>query len=570
MAHDTSRSPDYALPAAGGEPRNFIEEIIEEHNRTGRFGGEVHTRFPPEPNGYLHIGHAKAICLNFGLARKYGGTCNLRFDDTNPEKEEQEYVDAIMEDVRWLGFQWDRLCYASDYFEQMYQYAEELVRKGLAYVDDLSEEEIREYRGTVTEPGRPSPYRDRTPEENLDLLRRMRAGEFADGEKVLRAKIDMASPNMLLRDPLMYRIRHATHQRTGDAWCLYPMYDWAHGLEDSIEGITHSICTLEFEVHRPLYDWFLDQLDGAHHPQQIEFARLNLTHTLMSKRKLLQLVEEGIVDGWDDPRMPTLSGLRRRGYTPSAIRAFCDRIGVAKRDSVVDVQLLEHCLREELNLTARRVMAVLDPLKVVITNYPEGQVEMVTCVNNPENEADGTREVPFSRELWIERGDFLEDPPRKWFRLAPGREVRLKHAYYITCEEVVRDDSGRIVELRCRYDPESRGGSTPDGRKVRGTLHWVSVPHAVEAEVRLYDHLFSDPHPAEREDFHEALNPDSLKVLRGCKLEPSLAEARPGDRLQFMRHGYFCVDSRDSRPGAPVFNRTVSLKDSWAKLQKKG
>ena len=565
---EISRDKQYVSP--NGEPRNFIEEIIEEHNRTGRFGGEVHTRFPPEPNGYLHIGHAKAICLNFGLARKYGGTCNLRFDDTNPEKEEQEYVDAIMEDVRWLGFQWDRLCYASDYFEQMYQYAEELVRKGLAYVDDLSEEEIREYRGTVTEPGRPSPYRDRTPEENLDLLRRMRAGEFADGEKVLRAKIDMASPNMLLRDPLMYRIRHATHQRTGDAWCLYPMYDWAHGLEDSIEGITHSICTLEFEVHRPLYDWFLDQLDGVHHPQQIEFARLNLTHTVMSKRKLLQLVQEGIVDGWDDPRMPTLSGLRRRGYTPSAIRTFCDRIGVAKRDSVVDIQLLEHCLREELNLTARRVMAVLDPVKLVITNYPEGREEMVTCVNNPENPDDGTREVPFSRELWIERGDFMEDPPRKWFRLAPGREVRLKHAYYVTCEDVVRDGAGRITELHCRYDPESRGGSTPDGRKVRGTLHWVSAPHAVDAEVRLYDHLFSDPYPGEREDFHEALNPESLQVLRGCKVEPSLADARPGDRLQFMRHGYFCVDSRDSRPGAPVFNRTVSLKDSWAKLQKKG
>ena len=559
----------------GVEPsaRNFIREIIDADNASGKHDGRVHTRFPPEPNGYLHIGHAKSILLNSGLAQRYGGKFNLRFDDTNPEKEETEYVDSIIEDVRWLGADWeDRLFYASDYFPQMYEYAEQLVVAGKAYVDHQTGEEIRLTRGTVTEPGTPSPYRDRTPDENLDLLRRMRAGEFADGECVLRAKIDMASPNMLLRDPLIYRIRHAEHHRTGNDWCIYPMYDWAHGLEDSIEGITHSICTLEFEVHRPLYDWFLEQLD-VFHPQQIEFARLKLTYTLMSKRKLLQLVESGTVSGWDDPRMPTICALRRRGYTSSAIREFCDRIGVAKRDSVVDVQLLEHCLREERNLTARRVMAVLDPLKVVITNYPEDRTEEVECLNNPENADDGTRMAPFSRELWIERGDFMEDPPRKFFRLGPGREVRLKHAYYITCDEAVKDADGKIVELRCSYDPESRGGSTPDGRKVKGTLHWVSAPHAVDAEVRLYDHLFTHPAPGadpDCEDFTDCLNPDSLVVKTGCKLEPSLAEAGSGDSLQFMRHGYFCPDSVDSAPGRPVFNRTVSLKDSWARIQKKG
>ena len=556
-------------PLQSVESNNFIETIIEADNKSGRWDSRVHTRFPPEPNGYLHIGHAKSICLNMGLARKYGGKFNLRFDDTNPTTEDTEYVDSIQADARWLGADWeDRLFFASDYFEQMYVYAEDLVNKGLAYVDDQNGEEIRENRGTVKTPGVNSPFLDRSVEENLDLLRRMRAGEFPDGAKVLRAKIDMAAPNMLLRDPLIYRIRHAHHHRTGDQWCIYPMYDWAHGTEDSLEGITHSVCTLEFEVHRPLYDWFLDKLE-VYHPQQIEFARLNLTYTLMSKRKLLKLVQDGHVSGWDDPRMPTLSGLRRRGYTASAIRGFCDRIGVARRDSVVDVQLLEHCLREEMNLTARRVMAVLDPLKVVITNYPEGQVENIECQNNPENEADGTRMVPFSRELWIERDDFLEDPPRKFFRLGPGREVRLKHAYYVTCDEAVKDDDGNIVELRCTYDPDSRGGSTPDGRRVKGTLQWVSVTHGVDAEVRLYDHLFSDPNPGDAEDVTTVLNPDSLVVKTGCKLEPELGAAKPGDSFQFMRHGYFSADSEDSTPERPVFNRTVSLKDSWAKIQQK-
>ena len=548
---------------------NFIEEIVIEDNATGKWEGRVHTRFPPEPNGYLHIGHAKSILLNYGLAEKFGGLFNLRFDDTNPTREEQEYVDSITEDVRWLGADWeDRLFFASDYFERMYDYAEQLVKAGKAYVDDQDDERIKATRGTVTEPGVDSPFRDRDAEENLDLLRRMRAGEFADGEKVLRAKIDMAAPNMLLRDPLIYRIRHATHHRTGDDWCIYPMYDWAHGLEDSIERITHSVCTLEFEVHRPLYDWFLEAL-GTYRPQQIEFARLNLTHTLMSKRKLLRLVEDGVVDGWDDPRMPTICGLRRRGYTPASISDFCERIGVAKANSTVDIQLLEHCLREELNLSTRRVMAVLDPLKLVITNYPQRQVEEFDCVNNPEREADGTRPVPFSRELWIERDDFLEDPPRKFFRLAPGREVRLKHAYYVTCDEVVKDGDGKVTELRCSHDPESRGGSTPDGRKVRGTLHWVSAAHAVDGEVRLYDHLFGDPHPGAGAEGKDELNPASLVVRRGCKLEPGLAGAEAGFRCQFMRHGYFCVDSRDTRAGAPVFNRTVSLKDSWARQQAK-
>jgi glutaminyl-tRNA synthetase len=545
---------------------DFIREIIAEDERTGKHDGRVHTRFPPEPNGYLHIGHAKSICLNFGIAEeRENALYNLRFDDTNPTKEDQEYVDSIQEDVRWLGFDWeDRLYFASDYFEQMYDFAVQLINDGKAYVDDQSGEQIRENRGTVTTPGVDSEFRDRSVDENLDQLAKMRAGEFADGEKVLRAKIDMSHDNMLMRDPLIYRIRHAEHHRTGNDWCIYPMYDWAHGLEDSLEGITHSICTLEFEVHRPVYDWFLDQLD-IFHPQQIEFARLNLTYTIMSKRKLLQLVEEGKVSGWDDPRMPTLSGMRRLGYTPSSIRTFCDKIGIAKRDSIVDLALLQHCLRDELNKSAKRVMAVLDPLKVTITNYPEGQTEEVECVNNPENEADGTRMVPFSREIYIERTDFLEDPPRKFFRLGPGREVRLKHAYYITCDEAIKDDDGNIVELLCSYDPESRGGQSPDGRRVKGTLQWVSVEHGVDAEIRLYDNLFSNENPEEGGSFMDNLNPDSLTVLNNCKLEPSLADAKPGEPIQFMRHGYFCVDSVED---SLVFNRTVSLKDSWARMQK--
>jgi len=545
---------------------DFIRDIIAEDEKTGKHDGRVHTRFPPEPNGYLHIGHAKSICLNFGIAEeRENALYNLRFDDTNPTKEDQEYVDSIQEDVRWLGFDWeDRLYFASDYFEQMYDFAVQLVKDGKAYVDDQSGEQIRGNRGTVTTPGVDSPFRNRPVEENLDQLARMRAGEFADGEKVLRAKIDMSHDNMLMRDPLIYRIRHAEHHRTGNDWCIYPMYDWAHGLEDSLERITHSICTLEFEVHRPVYDWFLEQLN-VFHPQQIEFARLNLTYTIMSKRKLLQLVEEGKVSGWDDPRMPTLSGMRRLGYTPSSIRTFCDKIGVAKRDSVVDLALLQHCLRDELNKSAKRVMAVLDPLKVTITNYPEGQTEDVECVNNPENEADGTRMVPFSREIYIERSDFLEDPPRKFFRLGPGREVRLKHAYYITCDEAIKDKDGNIVELLCSYDPESRGGQSPDGRRVKGTLQWVSVEHGVDAEVRLYDNLFSNENPEDGGSFMSNLNPDSLTVLNNCKLEPSLADAKPGDPIQFMRHGYFCLDSVED---SLVFNRTVSLKDSWARMQK--
>ncbi len=550
---------------------NFIKKIIDEHNRTGRFGGKVITRFPPEPNGYLHIGHAKSICLNFGLAQDYGGKTNLRFDDTNPVKEEAEYVRAIMEDVRWLGFEWDNLFYASDYFEKLYEFAVKLIKKGKAYVDDLSAEEIRAYRGTLTEPGKESPYRNRSVAENLDLFARMRDGEFPDGAKVLRAKIDMASPNLNLRDPVMYRILHARHHRTGDTWCIYPMYDFAHGQSDSIEGITHSICTLEFEDHRPLYDWFLDELE-IHHPQQIEFARLNLTYTLMSKRKLLKLVKEGYVRGWDDPRMPTLAGLRRRGYTPEAIRDFSDRIGVAKKDSTVDVALLEHCLRDDLNKRAPRVMAVLRPLKLVIDNYPEGQIEMLDAVNNPEDESAGTRQVPFSRELFIEQTDFVEVPPnRKYFRLAPGKEVRLKHAYYVTCTDVVKDDAGNVLEVHCTYDPASRGGWTDDGRKVKGTLHWVSAAHAIPAEVRLYDHLFASPTPEiapEGKDFTANLNPNSLEVLEDCMVEPSLANAAPGTRYQFLRHGYFIVDP-DTKNGKLVFNRTVSLKDTWAKIQRK-
>ena len=549
---------------------HFIRTIIEEDVQNNKNDGRVHTRFPPEPNGYLHIGHAKSIYLNFGLAQDFNGKCNLRFDDTNPTKEEQEYVDSIIEDVHWLGYDWeDRLFYASDHFDTLYEWAVELIKKGLAYVDDQSAEEIRATRGTLKEPGSNSPYRERSVEENLDLFERMRAGEFKDGEKVLRAKIDMASPNLNMRDPVMYRILHERHHRTGDKWCIYPMYDWAHGQCDSIEGITHSICTLEFEAHRPLYDWFLDQL-GVHHPQQIEFARLELTYTILSKRKLLQLVNDGHVSGWDDPRMPTLSGMRRRGYTPAAIRNFCDRIGVAKSNSVVDVAMLEHAVREDLNKTAQRVMAVLDPLRVVIENYPEGQTEEVEAINNPEDESMGKRKLPFSRVVYVERSDFREEAPKKWFRLAPGKEVRLKYAYYITCREVVRDASGEVIELRCTYDPESRGGWTTDGRKVRGTLHWVSAEHAFEAEVRLYDRLFTVPEPdADKEKpFTDYLNPHSLDILNGCKLEPSLARAKPGERFQFERQGYFCVDSKDSRTGKPVFNRTVPLRDSWAKIEK--
>jgi glutaminyl-tRNA synthetase len=551
---------------------NFIRRIIEEDLETNKYDGRVMTRFPPEPNGYLHIGHAKSICLNFGLAAEYGGLCNLRFDDTNPTKEEVEYVESIKADVRWLGLDWnDRLYFASDYFEQLYQYAVQLIKKGKAYVDSLSAEEIKEYRGTLTEPGKESPYRDRPLEESLELFERMRVGEFEDGSLVLRAKIDMASGNLNMRDPVMYRILHAEHHRTGDSWCIYPMYDWAHGLSDSIEGITHSICTLEFEDHRPLYDWFLDQLD-VYHPQQIEFARLNLTHTVMSKRKLLRLVEEGHVGGWDDPRMPTISGLRRRGYTPESIREFAERIGVARKDSTVDIKLPEYCIREDLNKQSPRVMAVLRPLRVVIDTYPEDKVEELEAINNPEDPTMGTRLVPFSRVLYIEREDFREDPPKKWFRLAPCREVRLRYGYYITCVDVIKDDkSGEVVELRCTYDPETRGGWSPDGRKVRGTLHWVSAGHALEAEVRLYDHLFVNADPEDEEhgsDFRANLNPNSLETLKSCRVEPILAGAVPESRYQFERLGYFCVDP-DSSDELLVFNRTVTLRDTWAKIEKK-
>jgi glutaminyl-tRNA synthetase len=550
---------------------DFIRAIITEDITNNKNGGRVHTRFPPEPNGYLHIGHAKSICLNFGLARQYGGLCNLRFDDTNPTKEESHYVESIQKDVRWLGFDWeDRLFYASDYYDQLHEFALKLIRDGKAYVDDLSADEIREYRGTLTEPGTPSPYRDRPVEENLDLFGRMRAGEFPDGSRVLRAKIDMASGNVNLRDPVLYRILRATHHRTGDKWCIYPMYDWAHGQSDSIEGITHSICTLEFEDHRPLYDWFIEQL-GIHHPQQIEFAPLNLSYTVLSKRKLLQLVKEKHIGGWDDPRMPTISGLRRRGYTPSAIRNFCDRIGVAKRDSTVDVALLEHCLREDLNKSSARVMGVLRPLKVVIDNYPKGQVEELEAVNNPEDPSAGIRKVPFSRELFIEREDFMEDPPKKFYRLSPGREVRLRYAYFITCTDVIKNADGEIVELHCTYDPATRGGDSPDGRKVKATMHWVSAAHAREVEVRLYDYLFTKEDPlavADGENWLDNLNPGSLEVVAGCRVEPALAVAKAGDRFQFERLGYFCVDP-DSTPGKLVFNRTVTLRDTWAKIQQK-
>lgn len=551
--------------------KDFIRSIIDEDNARGKFGGRVHTRFPPEPNGYLHIGHAKSICLNFGIAEEYNGLCNLRFDDTNPTKEDVEYVESIQEDIRWLGFDWgDRLYYASDYFEQMYQYALQLIEKGKAFVCDLTAEEMREYRGTLTEPGRNSPYRERSVAENLDLFRRMRAGEFPDGSRTLRAKIDMASPNMNLRDPIIYRILHESHHNTGDQWCIYPMYDFAHGIEDSIEGITHSICTLEFEDHRPLYDWFLDEL-GIYHPQQIEFARLNLNYTVMSKRKFIKLVQEGHVAGWDDPRMVTISGIRRRGYTPSSIRKFAERIGVAKNNSVIDMGLLEHTLRDELNETAPRVMAVLRPLKVVIDNYPEGRTEHFEVQDFPHDASrNEMRTVPFCREIFIEEDDFMEEPPKKFFRLAPGQEVRLMGAYYITCQDVVKDAAGKVVELHCTYDPDSRGGQSPDGRKVRGTLHWVSAAHGLPAEVRLYDKLFLTENPNNvpaGEDFTVHLNPDSLEVLTGCVVEPGLASATLEDRFQFIRHGYFCLDSVDSRPDALVFNRTVSLRDTWAKMQ---
>ena len=548
-------------------PLDFIRTIVAADRAAGKHDGRVATRFPPEPNGYLHIGHAKSICLNFGIAAEYDGICNVRFDDTNPTTEDVEYVEAIKADVRWLGFDWDdRLHYASDYFERLYDYAVTLIDRGKAYVDDLDAEQIREYRGTLTVPGRESPHRDRPVEENLDLFARMRAGEFADGSKVLRAKIDMASGNMNMRDPTLYRVRHARHHRTGDAWCVYPMYDFTHALSDSIEGITHSLCTLEFEDHRPLYDWVLDETEVPCHPQQIEFARLNLSYTMLSKRKLLTLVKDAHVGGWDDPRMPTLVGMRRRGYPAAAIRLFCSRIGMAKRENVVDVGALEHAVREELNRTAPRVMGVLRPLKVIIQNYPDGQVEEVDLINNPEDPSAGTRKAPFSRTLYLERDDFREDPPKKFFRLAPGREVRLRCAYFITCVGVVKDErTGEIVELRCTYDPATRGGSAPDGRKVKATVHWVSAAHALEAEVRLYDRLFVDEHPGERRDFLESLNPGSLEVVDGCRVEPSLAAAPAGTRYQFERLGYFCVDP-DSRDRRLVFNRTVSLRDAWAKI----
>lgn len=549
---------------------DFVRQIVADDLKTGKWDGRVVTRFPPEPNGYLHIGHAKSICLNFGIAAEFGGMCNLRFDDTNPVKEEQEYIDSIIADVRWLGWDWqDRLYYASDYFGQMYECALQLIKKGSAYVDDSTADQIREQRGTLTQPGKENEYRNRSIEENLDLFERMKAGEFPDGSRVLRAKIDMAHPNLNMRDPVMYRILHASHPRTGDKWCIYPMYDWAHGLEDSIEKVTHSICTLEFENHRPLYDWFLDEL-GIYHPQQIEFARLNLTYTVMSKRRLLELVREKLVSGWDDPRMPTIQGLRRRGYSPEAIQNFCKTIGVNKFNSTVDVALLDHCLREDLNQTSPRVMAVLRPVKVVITNYPEGQTEELDAVNNPEDQDAGTRKVPFSRELYIEREDFMEEPPKKFYRLAPGREIRLRYAYFVKCTDCIKDKDGSIIELHCTYDPATRGGDAPDGRKPKSTLHWVSANHALDAEVRLYDYLFTKDNPDQAEegkDFKSNINPDSLEVLTGCKVEPSLAKAKPLDRFQFERMGYFCVDP-DTTQGRLIFNRTVGLRDTWGKIQK--
>jgi glutaminyl-tRNA synthetase len=567
MNPETPTQPGAEAPAA---PSNFIRDIILDDLKTGKFGGRVHTRFPPEPNGYLHIGHAKSIWLNFGLAAEFDGKTNLRFDDTNPEKEETEYVESIMDTVRWLGFDWEnRLFYASDYFPQLYQWAIQLIKAGKAYVCDLNAEEVRQYRGTLTEPGRPSPYRDRSVEENLDLFARMKAGEFPDGSRTLRARIDMSSPNLNMRDPVMYRILHAEHHRTGNEWCIYPMYDFAHGQSDSIEGITHSICTLEFEDHRPLYDWYVEQL-GIYHPQQIEFDRLNLTYTMMSKRKLLQLVQEGHVRGWDDPRMPTLSGIRRRGYTPEAIRNFCRAIGVSKTTGIIELGLLEHHVREDLNKRAIRVMAVLRPLRVVIDNYPEGQVEELEAVNNPEDASAGTRKVPFSRVLYIEQDDFREDPPKQYFRLSPGREVRLRYGYFVTCTGVVKTEQGEVVEIHCTYDPATRGGNAPDGRKVKSTIHWVSAAHAVDAEVRLYENLFTSANPndvAEGQTYRANLNPNSLEVAI-AKVEPSLAQAAPGTRYQFERLGYFCVDP-DSTPGKPVFNRTIGLRDTWAKIEKR-
>ena len=558
-------------------PLDFIRAAVEEHNRTGRFGGRVCTRFPPEPNGYLHIGHAKAIGIDFGIAQEYGGQCNLRFDDTNPVKEETEFVDAIMESIRWLGWDWgDRLFFASDYFQQLYEWAQVLIRKGKAYVCDLTAEQVREYRGTLTEPGTNSPWRDRSVQENLDLFERMKNGEFPDGARTLRAKIDMAHPNFNMRDPVMYRILHAEHHRTGNTWCIYPMYDWAHGQSDSIEGVTHSLCDLAYEDHRPLYEWFCNEL-GIYCPQQIEFAKLELTYTVLSKRNLRRMVNEGLVSGWDDPRFPTLVGLRRRGYTPEAINDFMNRVGVSKANTVVEIQLLEHCVREDLNKRAMRVMAVLNPVKVVIENWPAGadgrpSVEWVEAVNNPEDESAGTRQIPFSGELYVEAEDYREDAAKGWFRLGPGREVRLKHGYYIKCREAIKDAAGSVIELRCTYDPESGRGTTPDGRIVKGTLHWVSAAHAVDAEVRLYDYLYTKADPSDApagQDFTANLNPNSLTVLTGCKVEPLLAESKPGDRFQFLRTGYFCADP-DSTPGRPVFNRTVGLRDTWAKVEKKG
>jgi glutaminyl-tRNA synthetase len=553
-------------------PPNFIKYIIDEDLKAGKNDGRVHTRFPPEPNGYLHIGHAKSICLNFGLAEEYNGLCNLRFDDTDPAKEEVEYVESIKQDVRWLGYDWeDRLFHASDYFEQLFEYAVQLIKKGKAYVDSLSPDQIREYRGTLTQPGKNSPFRERSIEENLVLFERMRAGEYDEGEHVLRAKIDMASPNMLMRDPTLYRVKKVPHYRTGGMWVIYPMYDFTHCLSDSIEGITHSVCTLEFEINRELYDWILDQLE-VYHPQQIEFARLNLNYTVLSKRKLIRLVEEGHVTSWDDPRMPTISGLRRRGYTPESIRNFCERIGVAKADSMVDIALLEYCIREQLNKIAPRVMGVLRPLKVIIDNYPEGQVDELDAINNPEDPDMGTRKIPFSRELYIEQDDFMEEPPKKFFRLAPGREVRLRYAYFITCVDVIKDPAtGEVTALHCTYDPQTRGGDAPDGRKVKGTLHWVSAAHALKARVNLYEHLFVKENPnavEEGKDFTDYLNPNSLEILTNCMVEPGLADARPGNRYQFERMGYFSIDSKDNTPESLVFNRIVTLRDTWAKILK--
>jgi glutaminyl-tRNA synthetase len=559
------------VPEAQAKPSNFIRDIILEDLKTDKFQGRVQTRFPPEPNGYLHIGHAKAICLDFGLADEFNGHTNLRFDDTNPSKEETEYVDSIMADVKWLGFHWDGLFYASDYFGQLYEWAVKLIRDGKAYVDDLSADEIREYRGTLTKPGKESPYRNRSGEENLNLFERMKAGEFPDGSRVLRAKIDMASPNLNLRDPVMYRILHATHHRTGDEWCIYPLYDYAHGESDSLEKVTHSMCTLEFEDHRPLYNWFIEQL-GIFPSKQIEFDRLNLTYTILSKRKLLQLVEQGRVNGWDDPRMPTIVGIRRRGYTPEAVRNFCGAIGVSKTNGSIELAMLEHFVREDLNKRAQRVMAVLRPLRVVIDNYPENQLEEMDAVNNPEDPGAGTRKVPFSRVLYIEQDDFREDPPKQYYRLSPGREVRLRYGYFITCTSVVKNEKGEVVEVHCTYDPATRGGNAPpDGRKVKATIHWASAAHALDAEVRIYENLFTkeDPNQVEEgQDFTANLNPNSLEVLQGCKLEPSLANAPAGNRYQFERLGYFCVDP-DSKPGKLVFNRTVALKDTWAKIERK-